>query len=129
MGEKFCKISNVLPNLVVGTITDRSVLKALERGIQSRHIIHYLESAAHPRALKRKEDGASVVPANVRGQLEVWESNRSRTSSCQAVKISWDSAGSHSHEFELACKYAEADGSFVWSRKDQDGGNSLLFVK
>ena len=110
-------------------MTPESVLKAFKRGIRSGHIIRYLESAAHPRALMRRGQGAAVVPENVRGQLEVWEANRSRTKSAHVVKISWAPNDPDSSNFERARKYAEDDGSLVWSRRESEGTSSLLIVE
>merc|ERR1712107_117543 len=60
--------------------------------------------------------GASVVPANVRGQLEVWESSRSRTAAKRAVLFQWQ-PGESEAIFELARKRAEESGTLLWCRK------------
>lgn len=114
----FCRILLRLPNLLVGQLSAESALKAMKKGICSENIIGYLEAAAHPRALARRqeEDGASVVPANVRGQLEVWESSRSRTASKRAVLFQWQ-PGESEAIFELARKRAEESGTLLWCRK------------
>ncbi|CAK0877960.1 unnamed protein product [Prorocentrum cordatum] len=75
----FCKISTQLPNLVVGQLSAETALRAMKRGIRAENIVRYLDSAAHPRARERREDGGLAVPGNVRSQLEVWESSRSRS--------------------------------------------------
>lgn len=113
----FCKVLLRLPNLLVGQLSAESALKAMKKGICAENIIGYLEAAAHPRALARRleEDGASVVPANVRGQLEVWESSRSRTASRRAVIFEWQ-PGESEASFELAKRRAEEAGTLLWSR-------------
>lgn len=121
----FCRILLRLPNLLVGQLSAESALKAMKKGICAENIIGYLEAAAHPRALARRleEDGASVVPANVRGQLEVWESSRSRTASKRAVLFQWQ-PGESEALFELARKRAEESGTLLWCRKASSSGGS-----
>jgi transcription initiation factor TFIIH subunit 4 len=126
--EYFCRITSTLPHLVVGSLSSESVMKAFKLGICAETILGYLESAAHPRALKRKEHGAAVIPDNVRGQLEVWESNRSRTTSWKAVRITWKGDASSQCEFERARAYSKDDGSFLWCQEDVDGQGALLIV-
>merc|ERR1712008_102984 len=77
-------------NLVVAHLSAERTLRALRQGIRVDNIIRFLESAAHPRALRRREEGAAIVPENVSSQLEVWESNRNRTRSQRAVLFEWD---------------------------------------
>merc|ERR1712107_682507 len=62
-----------------GQITADAALDAFNKGLGVTNILRFLEGAAHPRALQRRVGGASVVPENVRVQLEVWQSVRSRT--------------------------------------------------
>ncbi|CAE8651857.1 unnamed protein product, partial [Polarella glacialis] len=121
----FCRIALQLPNLTVGHLAADSALKAMKRGIRAENIVRYLEGAAHPRALRRLEQqGGSVVPGNVRGQLEVWESSRSRTASRRAVLFEWE-PGESDAAFELTRQRAEDDGSFLWSRGGNDGALGL----
>ena len=76
----FWRIIACLPNMVVGQISAEPELKAMRRGIRAENILRFLESTAHPRMLKRADSGESVVPDNVRAQLQVWEDHNSRIS-------------------------------------------------
>merc|ERR1712187_1064306 len=101
-----CKIVTHLPNLVVGQLAAEPALRAMKQGIRVDNIIRYLEGAAHPRAVRRLEQGNSIVPASVRNQLEVWESGRSRTISWHAVLFEWDTSEADKFAFEQARRYA-----------------------
>jgi transcription initiation factor TFIIH subunit 4 len=74
----FAHIEVRLPNLVVATLTRRSVLRAMEKGITAELIYHFLESHAHPAVLTK-------VPENVADQLSLWEQERQRISVTQSV--------------------------------------------
>ena len=50
----FTKIDYVLPNLVIGNLTRKSVQKAFKKGITSDKIIYFLESHAHMNARMNK---------------------------------------------------------------------------
>lgn len=117
----FCKMVTRLPNLVVAHLTAEPALQAMKRGICVDNMVRYLESSAHPRALKRLREGASVVPANVRNQLEVWEASRSRTSSSEGVLFEWTEDEWDPLAFEAARACAEALGGLLWAR----GGAAL----
>jgi len=112
----FCKRVTRLPNLVVFHVSAEPALRAMKQGIRVENIIRYLEAAAHPRALKRLEEGSPVVPANVRGQLEVWESSRSRTKSSRAVLFEWEAGELDPVTFERLRTLAEEKGALLWSR-------------
>uniref|UniRef100_A0A7S1LNI5 General transcription factor IIH subunit 4 n=1 Tax=Alexandrium catenella TaxID=2925 RepID=A0A7S1LNI5_ALECA len=112
----FCKMVTRLPNLYVGHLSAEPALRAMKQGIRVENIVRYLEAAAHPRALKRLEEGSSVVPANVRGQLEVWESSRSRTKCSRAVLFEWETGELDADTFERLRKSAEEKGALLWSR-------------
>jgi len=122
----FCRMVMRLPNLVVGHISAEEVLQAMKRGIQAENIVRYLEGAAHPRALKRLEDNGSVVPANVRSQLEVWESNRARTSTWRAVCFEWDESEFDQASFEAARQHAASNGSLLWAGSICNRGGAAL---
>merc|ERR1711976_525505 len=103
----FCRVTLRLPNMIVGIITAEAVIEALKKGIRVENILRYLEGAAHPRALRRKTDGGSVVPDNVRVQLEVWESNRSRITTQRAVLFEWELGEIDTEGFDRACVFAK----------------------
>lgn len=132
----FCKMVTRLPNLVIGHLSAEPALRAMRQGIRVENIIRYLEAAAHPRALKRLEEGSAIVPDNVRGQLEVWESNRSRTTSCRAVLFEWDMGELDAEVYERLRKLAKDDGNLLWARGAnsetgsyaQDGLRSLVLA-
>jgi len=129
----FCEILVRLPNLVVGQLTAESVLKAMSQGIRVTHMLRYLEAAAHPqqRQLRQGEgeggEGSSV-PSNVCGQLEVWESSRSRAASSSAVLFEW-SADDCEDTFEEAKKLAQAQGALLWSRGREADRAPVLVVR
>nr|QDO16508.1 general transcription factor IIH subunit 4 [Crypthecodinium cohnii]USW07862.1 general transcription factor IIH subunit 4 [Crypthecodinium cohnii] len=87
--KQFCRIITQLPNMVVGHLVADTVLQALAQGISIDNIIKFLETAAHPRAVKRARDGSPIVPANVKNQLEVWESSKQRAKTREAVLFEW----------------------------------------
>ncbi|CAK9094920.1 unnamed protein product [Durusdinium trenchii] len=105
----FCEILSELPNFIVAQLTADSVLRALKRGIRVQHILRYLEAAAHPRS-------GGAVPSNVRGQLEVWESSRSRASANEAVLFEWQ-LGDPDDLFLEAEHLAREAGDLLWSRR------------
>eukprot|EP00439_Symbiodinium_sp_Y106_P065549 s3799_g10.t1 len=91
------------------------------------------EAAAHPqqRQLRQGEgeggEGSSV-PSNVCGQLEVWESSRSRAASSSAVLFEW-SADDCEDTFEEAKKLAQAQGALLWSRGREADRAPVLVVR
>ncbi|CAE7495062.1 gtf2h4 [Symbiodinium necroappetens] len=130
----FCEILVKLPNLVVGQLTAESVLKAMSQGIRAAHMLRYLEAAAHPQQRRSREaegnEGGNEgsVPSNVCGQLEVWESSRSRAASSSAVLFEW-SAEDCEDTFEEAKKLAEAQGALLWSRGREADRAPVLVVR
>ncbi len=65
----FVRLEYRLPNLVVGTITRKSALRALiEYGVTSAQLLSYLRSNAHPRMRSR----SPVVPDVITDQLRAW---------------------------------------------------------
>ena len=80
----FAKIELRLPNLVVATLTRRSVMTALEKGVSAAQIRRFLSSRVHPAV-------AAVgleVPENVVDQLFLWERERSRVAYKSGTLIS-----------------------------------------
>jgi len=96
----FAQIEYKLPNLVVATLTQRSIKNAYKTGIRREQIVKFLNKNIHyaQRALVEKEktrihsagpggdilekikvdsmystDGENAIPENVRQQLEMWE--------------------------------------------------------
>lgn len=120
----FCRVVMRLPNVVVGHITAETVLRALKRGIRAENIIRYLESAAHPRAVKRAEEsGGGIIPNNVRGQLEVWETNRARTTYERVVFFEWDPGEIDAVTFDSVRKRCEAACALLWASPARKAGN------
>lgn len=73
----FTKVEVCLPNLVVATITRRSVMTALEKGIRASQLHDFLARRVHP--------AVTGVPENVTDQLYLWERERERVSFKSAV--------------------------------------------
>lgn len=70
----FAKVELRLPNLIVATLTRRSVITAMEKGITAEAIFHFLGVRAHPAVTSR----GPAVPENVVDQLFLWERERHR---------------------------------------------------
>ena len=70
----FAHIDVRLPDLVVATLTLRSVMTAMEKGIAAADIYHFLAVRAHPTVTAR----GPPVPENVADQLHLWEAERAR---------------------------------------------------
>jgi transcription initiation factor TFIIH subunit 4 len=60
----FVNVQALLPNMIVGKITKKSIRKAISMGISSSEILHYMETNLHPEMIKA---GASF-PNNVAGK-------------------------------------------------------------
>jgi len=101
--KQFCRIITQLPNMVVGQLVADTVLQALAQGISIDNIVKFLETAAHPRAVKRVRDGSPIVPANVKNQLEVWESSKQRAKTREVVLFEWSL-----NEFDAEVEFAAA---------------------
>merc|ERR1719245_1207270 len=111
----------------------------MKQGIRAENIIRYLDSAAHPCTRKRSEDkklgrkcseeGGSAVPVNVRSQLEVWESSRSRISFQRATLFEWDVGEWSLTTFETAKTHAKDIGCFLWASPCASGRKLLLAVE
>lgn len=79
----FASIECLLPNLIVATITRRSVMKAYDKGITAEQIIGFLRNHLHP-AMRARGLG---LPENVAGQLVLWQRERHRMACRGAVRI------------------------------------------
>ena len=69
--------------MVIGSITRESAKESFGMGIKALQIIEFLQAHAHPKISGR----ANVVPENVSDQLLLWERERHRISSQNAVVI------------------------------------------
>ena len=74
MLKLFLSIECILPNLVVGLVTRRSINSAFKKGIEAKQIIHFLEQNAHPLCRRRHK----LLPDNVTDQIILWERERNR---------------------------------------------------
>ena len=84
----FAKIELKLPNLIVATLTRRSVLSAMDKGIKADQIRAFLRAHAHPSVTSQGLD----VPENVVDQLYIWQAERHRVRySSGALFTSFDS--------------------------------------
>ena len=89
----FAKIELRLPNLVVATLTRKSVLTAMEKGISAAQIRQFLTSRVHSVV---KAAGLEV-PENVVDQLFLWERERRRVTYRGGVLLTaFDSAAQFS---------------------------------
>lgn len=74
MLKLFLTIECILPNLVVGLVTRKSINSAFKKGIEAKQIIHFLEQNAHPLCRRRHK----LLPDNVTDQIILWERERNR---------------------------------------------------
>jgi transcription initiation factor TFIIH subunit 4 len=97
----YAAIECLLPNMVVATLTRRSVMAAYDRGITAAQVIEFLRVHLHPtmRALGRG------VPENVAGQLILWQRERHRVAFRGAVLITGFASVA---AFRDAVRYAKA---------------------
>jgi Transcription factor Tfb2/Transcription factor Tfb2 (p52) C-terminal domain len=109
----FCKIETRLPNLIVATLTRKSVITAMEKGISAAAIYHFLAVRAHPSVTSR----GPPVPENVVDQLFLWERERHRVSYRAGVLL---------HSFDtierfLACQAYVRDDlkALLWSNEKE----------
>mmetsp|Transcript_10171 Transcript_10171/g.20243 ORF Transcript_10171/g.20243 Transcript_10171/m.20243 type:complete len:521 (-) Transcript_10171:26-1588(-) len=73
----------VLPNLVLCSLTRDSVKAAFAQGIKARQILRFLKMHAHPRVLEMDD----IVPPNVEDQIWLWEKELSRVNATPCYKI------------------------------------------
>ena len=126
----FCRNIAYLPNKVVGQISAETVKKAMRRDITAENIPRSLESTAHFRLLKRAASGESIVPGNVRAQLQVGQDHNSRISCDRGVLFEWDLAECDLATFDMIMKHAVTNKGLQWSCKEYvDGQDFSLVVK
>lgn len=119
----FVRLEYRLPNLVVGTVTRQSALRALLRyGVSAAQLLHYLRSNAHPRLRLRNP----VVPDAIADQLRAWEAENSRLSARDGVLFE-QFPSREAHEF--AVRVAQARGVLLWSKPWRPGQlDGFVFV-
>jgi len=116
--QLFVEVQALLPNVVVGLITRESVVGAVQRGISARHILDFLTQNAHPLARTR----IKVIPDNVKDQIFLWESERSRIRQAPGHLYS----GFMSREaFDAVLAFCREGKHHVW----EDAESMRLFVK
>ncbi|RYG55288.1 hypothetical protein EON66_05655, partial [archaeon] len=104
----FAKIEMRLPNLIVATLTRRSMMEAFDRGISAKLIHHFLVARAHPYIARQ----GIPVPANVIDQLYLWESERHRATFrnvCLLRNFSDES------QFAACYSFLESNGHAIFS--------------
>ena len=127
----FCRIIACLPTMIDGRISAEPVLKAMRNVVSGgENILWFLKKTAHPRMLKRADNGESVVPRNVRAQLQAWQDHNSRISCDRGVLFEWVPAEFDLASFVMIMKHAEASKGLLWSCKEfVDGQDFTLVVK
>ncbi len=120
----FVRLEYRLPNLVVGTITRKSALKALlEYGVSAAQLLHYLRSNAHVRMRARHP----VVPDAITDQLRAWEAENRRITPQEGVLFEQFPS---KEAFEFAVKLAQSKGVLLWSKPWRPGQlDGFVFVK
>lgn len=107
----------MLPNLYVGTITRESISDALDCGINSEQIIHYLQSHLHHRIQQR----TPILPDNVPNQIRLWEQDINRVKTQDAMLMEYFPS---EEAFHKALKYSKKQGFYLW-----DDGKAKLIIK
>lgn len=88
--ESFCVIQRRSGWWALGKLTQDSVLEGLRRGLTAKHILDFLTCTAHAARLDIcHRMNTTVVPDNVRVQIELWERDRSRLRITPAVMLRW----------------------------------------
>jgi transcription initiation factor TFIIH subunit 4 len=111
----FVRLEYRLPNLVVGTITRKSALRALlHYGVSSARLLQYLRTNAHARLRLR----SPVVPDAVSDQLRAWEAENIRLTTHDGVLFEqFPSREAH----EYAVRVAQSRGVLIWSKPWRPG--------
>ena len=106
----FAKIEQRLPNVVVATLTRRSVMSALEKGVSAAQIRRFLAARVHPSVT-----GAGLeVPENVVDQLFLWERERSRVTYKSGVLVTGFDADDAA-VFRVVLDHVHAANSLVYA--------------
>eukprot|EP00924_Labyrinthula_sp_SR-Ha-C_P003043 maker-scaffold_50-snap-gene-0.2-mRNA-1 protein AED:0.00 eAED:0.00 QI:12/1/1/1/1/1/2/407/455 len=113
----FLDVDYILPNLVVCSVTRKSVKRGLRHGLDSKGMIEFLRTNAHAASRQR----AKVVPDNVADQLFLWEQERDRIK-CSPGMLYQNFEGD---EFDEACRFALERNILKWSNKMKQ----FLFVE
>jgi transcription initiation factor TFIIH subunit 4 len=77
----FARVELRLPNLIVASLTRKSVLSAMARGISANAIASFLTSRLLP------QQAAEGVPENVVAQMVLWEQERERVVARKAILV------------------------------------------
>lgn len=80
----FAQVDLRLPNVVVATLTRRSVLAAMEKGISASDIYHFLAIRVHPMILLN----GPPLPENVADQIYLWEMEKKRVKFTSSIMLS-----------------------------------------
>jgi transcription initiation factor TFIIH subunit 4 len=117
----FTHVEYVLPNLLVGSLTRRSIQKAVDAHVSAAEIQAFLERNAHPRMASH----VPVLPETVVNQVMLWAKERGRLQFASArLYEGFDTLV----DFEAAEAYARDNGMLLWARKGEDGRRCALAV-
>eukprot|EP00210_Caulerpa_lentillifera_P002771 g2648.t1 len=115
--ELFSRCDCMLPNLYVGTITRESISDALDCGINSEQIIHYLQSHVHHRIQQR----TPILPDNVPNQIRLWEQDINRVKTQDAILLEYFPS---EEAFNRALQHSKKQEVYLW-----DDGKAKLIIK
>ena len=110
----FVDVHVLLPNMIVGNITRRSITRAVERGIETNRIVDFLKVHAHPECYKRSKTDFyedDVVPENVIDQIYIWGQELKRVTT-QDVGLLYDF--DDEKHFAFVLRYAHDLDVCVW---------------
>jgi hypothetical protein len=108
----FCRVEMRLPNLIVASLTRRSVVSAHSRGITSARIVAFLT-----------ENGEAPLPENVHQQLLLWEMEKDRVLASRAALLG---PFPGAHVAAAVAARAEAEGHLQW--RGEVAGKAMLVV-
>jgi len=119
--SEFAELLYQLPNLVVAQVTRESVLRAVDSGVSTQQIVHFLERNAHPLMAAL----TPILPETVVDQMRLWAAERDRLRAAPArLYESFVSLA----VFDEAEQYARDIGVHLWSRREQVPTKCALVV-
>ena len=114
----FARVELRLPNLIVASLTRKSVLGAMARGISARAIAAFLTTRLLP------QQAAEGVPENVVAQMLLWEQDRVRVTANRGLLVGPLASDADWGVAKRAAIYVGGEGAVLW----EDAQRRLLVV-
>ncbi|KAH7827530.1 Transcription initiation factor TFIIH subunit 4 [Monocercomonoides exilis] len=115
----FLDVEYLLPSLLVGSLTRRSVRRAFKADLHAEQIVDYLEQHCHPAA--KKQSGSSL-PEAVVNQIFIWKKERERFRLAPAVMME---PFLSTHIFESTLQFTQSTNSLLWA----DANTATIVIK